>query len=204
MSQKVLDKITKSVDYDIRILVLDIALANTGWCIYEFSSKNFKFRIRNCDTIITDTSGDRPSRIRLILSKISELIIVNNINCVIVEEPPQTIFGKGKAAFFKGRAASVFSVVAACYSVIGFCYARGIFCREIHPKQWQEIPKGADSKAWSLQQAKKIFDYLKYNKKISKSEDNHLADAVCIGIRVIKNFTNKKWIIPSLIELSHE
>lgn len=202
MESQTIDRIIKA-DYDFRILILDIALANTGWCMMEFSSVNKRFRIRGCDTIVTEAGGDRSTRVRFILHTITQLILNNSINCVIIEEPPQTVFGKGSANMIKGRATSVFSVVAACYAVIGFCYARGIFCREIQPSQWQAIPAGSNSKTWALKEARKIFEYVKYNRKL-KQEDHHVADAVCIGVKVISNFTSKKWMMPTLTELNHE
>lgn len=182
--------------FDLRILSIDIALANTGWCVLEFSTKGSVFKIKNCNTIVTEINDDRPSRVRKILYEVTQLIAEHNINCVIIEEPPDSVFGGGNANMIKGRAVSVFSVVAACYAIVGFCFANGIFCREIFPKQWQKNGK-INSKTWSLQEARKAFDYLKFKRRLLQ-KDHHIADAVCIGITAINNFTYRRWVIPNV------
>lgn len=196
MPELIVDSIIKP-NYDLKILSLDIALANSGWCIYEFNTVNFRFRLRDFNTITTDVGESKSTRVRLILRAVTELISEYKINCVIIEEPPDTIYGGGGVNILKGRAAAIFGVVAACYSVVGFCYANGIFCREMYPTQWQ-ANGDKNCKTWSIQEAKRILAYLKFAKQIDRKKDNHAADAINIGLKAINNFTNRKWVIPNV------
>lgn len=191
---------------ELRLLVLDTSLTSTGYAVFYVSLPSFNFRLVEhnvIDTTETDFGVSTDSRARLLISKVSLLIDRHRINCIATEEPPGTVYGWKKMPRLSivARANSVMKVVAATYALIGFCFSTGKYIRVIQPSQWQTKPKSdkTDIKKWSVTEANKILAYLRHKKRLSLAM-HHTADAINIGIVVIKKFHNKEWELPTLTE----
>lgn len=202
---------TETEVFDLKILALDPAMAYTGCCVYSVSTSGFKFRINYLGIIQTD-SGEANSRVRSVVDTVKELIELYEVNYVILEEPPTTIY---KSRFLTrdqlvGRAASVFTTFSTCYSIIGLCCALNIYWRTVLPATWQQFKisevkntkteKVAIAKNLSLDKARKILKYLNHPKKLKPTE-HHVADAINIGFFVISNLSSKKWELPPSLKV---
>jgi hypothetical protein len=112
-------------------------------------------------------------------------------------EEPQTLFGK--SANF-GRAASVMKLTASCFSLVGWLHAKDLYCRLIPHTTWEygrARTAGLSSKKWTIQEAREVLQYLRFPYRVLKGEDEHLADAVNMGIYTIQQLQSKKWMLPT-------
>lgn len=183
---------------------MDVALEHTGYALYNVSTGNMSFALLTMGILQTDASADEDTRVRSLLSEINKIQSASSPNCYMLEQPGQSIYGAAKMSpgLVAARAKSVAQVKGACHAVVGYCFALGIYCRVVQPIQWQgHGPRKAQltSKQWSVREANKVLQYLKLGRKLKNSED-HVADAINIGIHAIKNFNDKKWIAPNLYE----
>jgi Holliday junction resolvasome RuvABC endonuclease subunit len=181
----------------MNLLSLDVAMVNTGYCIYSVAPKsNYLFKMMEYGTINTDDSlfKDTDSKVRLMLSRLSDIIYRKNINCIVIEEPPQTIYGGNfmNRNQIIGRSVSVMKVCSACYGIIGFCFSSNIFCKTVTPNNWQKANKF--SKADSVKRANGVLSYLKFpSPKLTTKQNEHEADAINIGMHAIEMFSSGKW-----------
>lgn len=194
-------------EFKLRLLCIDTAIKITGYAVYYVCLDDFSFKLVESgivDTTDTDFGNDTDSRVRSLMTQVSTIACRHSINCYIIEEPPETIYGWSRMTkvAIVGRASKMFKVVGAVYALVGMCFAMGVYCRVINPVVWQRgaaKAAGMDSKSWSLAEAKKVLAYLKINKKLKKKDDENIADAINIGVFSIKKFAAKEWELPSLV-----
>lgn len=208
------------LEFDLRILSLDLSLAFTGYAIYrvstgklekvrsrngkDFLTRNFAFQIPDFGIIETDAKLDIASRIRYLLHKTIKIITDYEINYIICEEPPNVVFGNKKlpAVAAASKAANVMKLLAAYYSFYGYFYNLDIYFRGIKPREWQGIKeKNEHAKADSIRKAQFVLNYLGVKKKLLKGE-HHISDAINIGLFAIKQLKSGKWELPILAPLS--
>lgn len=185
----------------LRILALDVALANTGYAGFQLDVSNGNFKISEANVIETET-GDTDTRVRYVLDKVIYLLDAHSINCVILEEPPQTLYNqKAPINVVVGRAVSTMKIVAACYGVIGLCHARDLFCRTVSPSTWQRLGKDEKkfAKATSFRKAKNILHSINCCRfPLNRDKDEHVADAINIGAYALMQFHSKAWELPNI------
>lgn len=196
------------MDYDLRILLLDVSITMTGYAFFKVSTGNsFAFQLVDfgvIDSTVTAVGVDTDSRTRLLLGEVATLVDRHKINCLIVEEPPETTYGwktMTKVAIV-GRSAKLSKVVAAVYGIVGYAFITHLNCRLIAPVQWQAGRARASkmkSKPWSIKAANAVLKYLRNQRKL-KADEDHTADAINIGIHAITKFSNKEWELPSLTD----
>lgn len=195
-----------TIQYDIRILALDTALATTGYAIYLVSSRNnFMFWLERFGTINTNSESvtdDTDSRVRFVLQEVEKLIEKHDINFLLSEEPSETIYGCRIPNVLIGRATAIMKLVAAVYGIVGWAYKSNLYCRTVNPTSWQsqlfgKLKKGT-SKKTSLKYANDILKHLGYLTKLKTKEEENIADAICIGFSAIRNLADGKWALPQL------
>ena len=183
----------------LRIISIDAALENTGYCLYSVSPATFAHQINGIGVVTTEPGPDLDSRVRDIVSQITNIASRHRANCYLIEQPPATLYCKPGTPHnvMVGRASSMFGVFAAAFGLLGYCHAYGIYHRMILPVHWQpKFPKPGMSKPWSVRQAKKVLAHLKYDYKLTGDND-HIADAINIGRQAILNYHGGKWAVPS-------
>lgn len=181
--------------FDFRFLSLDIALAHTGFAAYDLSSRNFEFKLLKIGRIDTEKGLPTDSRVRILLKEIEILQTIWNFNGFYLEEP-QTLFGK--AGF--GAASNVIKLTASCYSLVGYLHAKDFYCRLVPHATWEyhrARSSGLKGKQWTLREAQRVLQYIHYPYRSLKGEDEHLADAVNMGIYIIQQLKAKAWMFPN-------
>lgn len=187
--------------FELRILAIDAALENTGYCTYGVNISSFAHRITDLGAITTEAGLDTDTRVAQIIQQLADVSKKNGSNCWLIEQPPQTLYVKQGTPVNQiiGRAASVFSVFAAAFGIMGYCYAHGIYHRMILPVHWQpHFAKSGtkkQSKVWSIKQAKQVLQHLNFKYQI---QSDHEADAVNIGRHAILQYYHKKWEVPNV------
>lgn len=195
------------MDFDLKILCIDTASRVTGYAVFYVSAESFSFKLPDfgiVDTSSTDFGTDTDSRVRSLLSQIGTIACRHGVNCYVIEEPPETIYGwkASPKVGIVGRAAKMFKVVSAAYGLVGMCFSIGAYCRVVKPIHWQKGQAknlGKSSKSWSVSEANAVLKHLKINRKLKTQDDENIADAINIGIFSIKKFASKEWELPSLI-----
>jgi hypothetical protein len=183
---------------NLRIMAIDAALENTGYCMYAVCPKTFAHRITDIGVITTEPGEDLDSRVRKVITEITNIGIRCQINCYLIEQPPQTIYGQGAPVnVVIGRASKMFGVFASAFGLMGYFHAHGLYHRMILPVEWQpQFKKKGMSKPWSLRQAANVLKHLRYDYNIG--DNDHIADAINIGRKAILNYYEKKWAMPTI------
>jgi Holliday junction resolvasome RuvABC endonuclease subunit len=194
---------------EFRILSLDTAVANTGHAIFRFNRRTDNSSIvigtevsfLHGGTIETESCTDTDSRVRKTIDAIDALCNVHQINFVVTEAPEIIYLHRFQKS--KQQQGSVIhgliKVAGTAYAVVAYCHVKNLFCRTVTPSEWQKFTKEQkkDSKGTSLLLAQAALDHLKSTKRLLK-KDEHLADAINIGVHAILNLSSGNWASPRL------
>lgn len=177
--------------YSHCILSLDLALANTGFCLAKANFETNNRRIVKAGTIHTNANTDTDVRIRFILDELKKLYSVNlghkNQKVLfLIEQPPDTLFGQKRFSSkdeIIGKCAKLFKLRDIYGAVLAFCMCNNIEYKLYQPSQWQpslKQRKRAAIKDWSITNANRILKECNANIFLKYKQDEHAADAVNI------------------------
>lgn len=180
----------------IRLLSLDTALRNTGWCFLTLTRDKHEVSIKKTGVIKTSSSLSDDAAARLLISELANLVDHHKPGVIVSEEPAYLYSPKKSKGY--GQCCK------ACYAILGFCHQRNLYYRTVMPSSWQSYfninqrkkgSKGESSKSRSIATANGIIKNAGNKIPLLGPRQDHEADALNIGIWSIIKIQNKNWII---------
>lgn len=184
----------------LKVLSIDAALANTGIAIFKVTREEGKaasLSLSVFGVIETFPNVTMQKRVRHICDQVNYYRETQGINAVCMELTEAVTFDKNPTTQM-ARAASVMKMFSAVYEIDGYLYAKDpeFPVETINPNLWQDQEQikamggRGKSKEWSVKQANAVLKTLGI-KGVLKSNQDHTADAINMGLYFIENMLDK-------------
>ena len=169
-----------------KILSIDPGIKHTGVASWEFKIRGMgREGINYAKNIRPRTKSEGiHDRARDIAQSVLSLTIKDDFDHIVIEQPPQTIYGVKtlKKEMLAARAQSVFKVFAAAYAIVGVLLSTKTVDMCL-PIDWEKHRGKKKAKPWSVETANKLIT--SFNPTSSLIVDGgvkqNIADAINIG-----------------------
>jgi hypothetical protein len=174
---------------DSTILFVDPGIQCTGLAVVKTPGLNCPQRVLAAHRKWrSDETAGTQKRIQSIWECALGFVRFHNVNQVVIEEPPETVYKqKGRGVDYGiGRATSLFKTYAITHSVLAAILAAEPRVKgyTILPVQWQPHYKrrdGLSTKEWSLRHANVVLQKQGIHELLHTSDDENIADAISMG-----------------------